>query len=192
MVGETDERIRLAAALAVRAVRLGSVCADLATVAATAVEALDEPVHLPWPDPTDWVAAVAASPLVAAGGAAAGGQPCCTSIGTGARSDRCAPTCWSGSTHRRRRSTTRGSTAALDRVFSGGGDFAEQRAAVESAVRGTTTVLTGGPGTGKTTTIARLLAVVSEQHELRTGRPPRIAMCAPTAKAAATTAGGRR
>ncbi len=76
-------------------------------------------------------------------------------------------------------------TASLDRVFSGGGDFAEQRAAVESAVRGTTTVLTGGPGTGKTTTIARLLAVVSEQHELRTGRRPRIAMCAPTAKAAA-------
>ena len=46
-------------------------------------------------------------------------------------------------------------------------------------------MLTGGPGTGKTTTVAGLLALVSEQHELATGRRPRIALAAPTGKAAA-------
>ena len=46
-------------------------------------------------------------------------------------------------------------------------------------------MLTGGPGTGKTTTVARLLALLVEQAE-RTGAPrPRIALAAPTGKAAA-------
>ena len=49
----------LAVALAVRAVRGGSVCVDLATVA--------DPTDLPWPSPVEWVAAVTASPLVVAG-----------------------------------------------------------------------------------------------------------------------------
>ena len=48
-----------------------------------------------------------------------------------------------------------------------------------------TTVLTGGPGTGKTTTVAALLALCAEQAELE-GRPAlRIALAAPTGKAAA-------
>lgn len=47
------------------------------------------------------------------------------------------------------------------------------------------TVLTGGPGTGKTTTVARLLALLAEQAELD-GKPRlRIALAAPTGKAAA-------
>ena len=46
-------------------------------------------------------------------------------------------------------------------------------------------MLTGGPGTGKTTTVARLLALLVEQAE-QTGAPrPRIALAAPTGKAAA-------
>jgi exodeoxyribonuclease V alpha subunit len=48
-----------------------------------------------------------------------------------------------------------------------------------------TTVLTGGPGTGKTTTVAALLALLAEQAATA-GRPaPRIALAAPTGKAAA-------
>ena len=43
------------------------------------------------------------------------------------------------------------------------------------------TVLAGGPGTGKTTTIARMLALLCAQP----GEPPRIALAAPTGKAAA-------
>ena len=46
------------------------------------------------------------------------------------------------------------------------------------------TVLAGGPGTGKTTTVARLLALLTDQP----GPAPRIALAAPTGKAAARLA----
>ena len=45
-----------------------------------------------------------------------------------------------------------------------------------------TTVVTGGPGTGKTTAVAGLLAVLVEQAEAR-GERLRIALAAPTGKA---------
>ena len=45
-------------------------------------------------------------------------------------------------------------------------------------------MLTGGPGTGKTTTVAGLLALLAEQAE-RSGSTLRIALAAPTGKAAA-------
>ena len=56
--------------------------------------------------------------------------------------------------------------AALDRVFPAEG-YDEQRAAARVALTHATTVLTGGPGTGKTTTVAALLALCAEQAELR-------------------------
>ena len=49
-------------------------------------------------------------------------------------------------------------------------------------------MLTGGPGTGKTTTVARLLALLVEQAELAGLPRPRIALAAPTGKAAARLA----
>ena len=55
---EPDESVALAVALAVRALRGGSVCVDLQTVAADA----DCP-ELPWPEPASWLAAVRASTL---------------------------------------------------------------------------------------------------------------------------------
>src|SRR5581483_6477974 len=70
-----------------------------------------------------------------------------------------------------------------DRLFPKG--YEEQRAAAEIALSQGLTVLTGGPGTGKTTTVARLLALFAEQAEL-SGKPKlRIALAAPTGKAAA-------
>ena len=56
-----------------------------------------------------------------------------------------------------------------------------QRRAAELAAPGWTTVIGGGPGTGKTTTVARMLALLMGQP----GPPPRVAMAAPTGKAAA-------
>jgi len=45
-------------------------------------------------------------------------------------------------------------------------------------------IATGGPGTGKTTTIARLLALLIAQARLDGVTPPRIALAAPTGRAA--------
>ena len=76
--GETADDVVLALALAVRGVRLGSVCVDLCAVRGTVLGAGDEPVDvsgLPWPDPATWVAACAASPLVADGPEAPDGRP---------------------------------------------------------------------------------------------------------------------
>ncbi|HET7477469.1 MAG TPA: exodeoxyribonuclease V subunit alpha [Dermatophilaceae bacterium] len=170
--GEHDPRVLLAAALLVRAVRQGSVCLDLATVALTAPA-------LGWPDLQGWNAAVRASPL--------------TTIGV-LREDHgllyldrywqeegqvCADV-------RRRRDaqppvvdeTRLRESLAAHFV---GEPFAEQRSAAEVACRHWISVITGGPGTGKTTTIARFLGAALSASE----RPVRVALAAPTGKAAA-------
>src|SRR5690606_7430870 len=67
----------------------------------------------------------------------------------------------------------------LDRYFPDADDR-DQRAAAEAACGGWTTVVTGGPGTGKTTTIARLLGVLLDADP-----GLRVALAAPTGRAAA-------
>ena len=70
--------------------------------------------------------------------------------------------------------------AALDRFFPDPPPDL-QRLAVAACVTGWVTVIAGGPGTGKTTTVARLLAVLSTTLDA----PRRLALAAPTGKAAA-------
>jgi exodeoxyribonuclease V alpha subunit len=67
---ETDERVALALALAVRALRIGSVCIDLNTVHAHVHDESEDQLDiasLPWPAPADWQRAVEASRLVTVG-----------------------------------------------------------------------------------------------------------------------------
>lgn len=61
-----------------------------------------------------------------------------------------------------------------------------QKIAAGIAVMNPFCVISGGPGTGKTTTITRILALIAEEWALRDhGRPLRIRLVAPTGKAAA-------
>tara|TARA_R110000796_G_scaffold252526_1_gene387389 strand:+ start:10654 stop:12732 length:2079 start_codon:yes stop_codon:yes gene_type:complete len=59
-----------------------------------------------------------------------------------------------------------------------------QRIACALAARGAFSIITGGPGTGKTTTVVRLLALL-QTPAVEAGRPLRIRLAAPTGKAAA-------
>ncbi|HEU4811007.1 MAG TPA: exodeoxyribonuclease V subunit alpha [Nocardioides sp.] len=172
IVAETDESVALAVALAVRAVRHGSVCVDLTELAASLP-------GLPWPDVDGWVDRVAASTVVSASVVRTEhgllyldrywreeGQVRDDLL---VRADRPAPAV---------------DPVVLDaggaRIFPESG-YDEQRTAARAAAGQWTTVLTGGPGTGKTTTVAGLLALLAEQSP----RPLRIALTAPTGKAAA-------
>jgi len=71
----------------------------------------------------------------------------------------------------------------LDRFFAPRADLDWQKMACAVALRARLSVITGGPGTGKTYTAARLLALLLALHE--TGNPLRVALAAPTGKAAA-------
>ena len=75
----------------------------------------------------------------------------------------------------------------LDRLFThppreGGADW--QKVACAVAMRGALAVITGGPGTGKTYTVARLLALLFAMAGPQAGQL-RVALAAPTGKAAA-------
>ncbi len=59
-----------------------------------------------------------------------------------------------------------------------------QKLACALAARGRFTLITGGPGTGKTTTVVRLLALL-QAAALDRGAPLRLSLAAPTGKAAA-------
>ena len=71
------------------------------------------------------------------------------------------------------------SASRLQHWFADAG-ASDQQAAAAFALLNRFTLISGGPGTGKTTTIAKLLALLSDG-----GRVPDIALAAPTGKAAA-------
>ena len=172
--GESDERVLLAVALAVRAVRHGSVCVDLATITSLAPE-------LPWPEPDEWWSAVRASPLVEAG--VVREEHDLLYLDRYHRLEEQVVTDLMVRDAQPRPVLDEAALgAAVARV--GGRHFSpEQEAAAVGAARRWTTVLTGGPGTGKTTAVARLLVLLADQAEVQ-GRRMSVALAAPTGKAA--------
>jgi exodeoxyribonuclease V alpha subunit len=175
MAGEPDPSVQLAVALVVRALRGGSVCVDLRLVSEQVAVA-----GLPWPPVEDWLAAVRGSPLV--------GSPPVLRIYDDnllyldrywREEQQVADDVLALVTaHTARKAPDVG------RLFGTGYDD-EQRNAAKVALLQGLTVLTGGPGTGKTTTVARLLALFAEQAQLGGNTQLRMALAAPTGKAAA-------
>ena len=207
--GEADDHVILAAALAVRGPRVGHVLVDLRTIHATATVDADEPeglvvpldparnhpgldaagrldlAALPWPPPSAWVDRVSASGLVAVGEDSAD-RPL-RLVGSALYLDRY----WRE--ERRVAADLQALAEAepdhvrlgdladgLGRLFAGRGDD-RQRLAAAAAVLRRLAIVAGGPGTGKTTTVARIVALLAEQAP----REPLVALAAPTGKAAA-------
>jgi exodeoxyribonuclease V alpha subunit len=78
-----------------------------------------------------------------------------------------------------------GLSGRLNELFSEGRQQPDwQKLACALAARGAFSIITGGPGTGKTTTVVRLLALL-QAPAVAAGRPLRIHLAAPTGKAAA-------
>jgi exodeoxyribonuclease V alpha subunit len=163
--GEADERVALTVALLVRALRGGSVCVDLRSV--------EKEFEI-----ADLTAAIMASPLL-------GEPPILRLNGDLLYLDRY----WLEEQQvcddvlAMTAATVQRAVPDTARLFPTG--YEEQRAAAEVALSQGLTVLTGGPGTGKTTTVARLLALLVEQAKLTANTRLRIALAAPTGKAAA-------
>ena len=185
---DSDERVQLAVALTVRALRAGSVCLELDRVRAGVTGRDDELVEVPtelWPAPGPWLAALQASPLVA------GGQDGDPTLPLRLVDHKLYLTRYWQQEEQVRlslqaRTLAHAATVAperlqnwLDELFPGPDVDPDQRRAVAQVATSGVTVLAGGPGTGKTTTIARMIALLFRQGVRR------VALAAPTGKAAA-------
>jgi exodeoxyribonuclease V alpha subunit len=146
---ESSEEVWLAVAFAVRAPRHGHVFVDLATIRDTAtVDTDEEPVEissLPWPAVSDWLSTLAGSQLVAVGEDDPAVDAPLRLSGTRLYLDR----------YWREELSAAGDLGAL-------------------AAGGRLEVIAGGPGTGKTTRVARLVTELIEQAP--SGRRPLIAL----------------
>ena len=162
---------------------------------ATVTSDLDDPIDLqalPWPDVGAVVGAPRGQPRSSPSATTVHPTGRCASIGTGStwtatggRRRRIAADLLGRAPRRRNRASTRTcSTDGLDRLFGDDAGTCQRRAAA-AAVRRRLAVVAGGPGTGKTTTVARILALLDEQAAAAGRSPPRVALAAPTGKAAA-------
>jgi exodeoxyribonuclease V alpha subunit len=163
---DTPDWVQAAAALASRALALGHsrLPLDRLDLFFAGIDPTREPPTMP--PRAEWLAVLAASPWVQAGRSGDDRSP--------------AP--------RDRVLVLEGEAIALRRYHDYEVRLAEAllvRMRADEAGNGARLQLvTGGPGTGKTTRVARLLAEFAEAHAARGLPPPRILLAAPTGKAA--------
>lgn len=196
--GETDDGVLLAVALVVRSTRHGSVVLDLATaqettslnededgeppVGGTGVGGQPTPAQLAWPvlgsvAAPGWVERCAASALIGGPLRMVGSRIWLTRYWS--QEEQVAAELLKRSAQSPADLDLDRLAGGLHRLFPLPQDGDQRQAAAVCAVS-RVSVLAGGPGTGKTTTVARLLALLLEQHPTW-----RIALAAPTGKAAA-------
>jgi len=193
LYGEVSHVATLGLALAVRALRLGAVCVVIESVVEDVLASLEAPPTdpLPWPSPTEWHAVLSTSSLVTVGDEELGLRPL-RWVGGRLYLERY----WADQELVRTELLRRGTRtppvvddARVERLadeLSAGdvllaGEPNLQRLAAVTVAKSWLTVLAGGPGTGKTTTVARALALVAAEL----GRPPVVALAAPSGRAAA-------
>jgi exodeoxyribonuclease V alpha subunit len=192
-----DERpaVQLAAALASRAVGQGHVCLDLPQLVngAPLADEAGVPIESDWPPLTEWMSTLRASALVAPATAEA-----VTPLVLEDAGRLYLRRYWEHQTRLVEGISVRakGEGARVDnaclaegltRLFETDGHTRadDQRLAALIAVLRRFCVISGGPGTGKTYTVLRILALLVEQA-LAAGAPaPRVLLLAPTGKAAA-------
>lgn len=187
-----DPLVLLAVAVAARAPSLGHVGVELAAVPERVLDRFEEVVtQLPWPITEEWAAALATSAAVAAP--------------ADAHREPLAPLVWDGeriylqrywayeslvAEDIARRAGPGPASPAIDAAIAElfptvvGADVDLQRLAASVALGHRLSVIAGGPGTGKTRTIARLLAA-AQQAAAADGHSIEVALAAPTGKAAA-------
>jgi exodeoxyribonuclease V alpha subunit len=187
-----DSRLQLVIALLSRHVSEGHVCLPLAELASGALaERLElAPDVLPRLALSEWQAVLRASPLVG-DPAGADASPLVADAGARLYLRRYFE-------HERALAAevrARGSEAAsnldeselesgLYRHFGPADPGNLQRLAAETALRRRLTLISGGPGTGKTSTVVKILALAIEQATASGRQLPRIKLMAPTGKAA--------
>ena len=180
--GEQQRDVLLAAALCVRGLRLGHTCIDLRRVAETVAPAEDATLpldELAWPKPEAWRDALQGSELV-------GDDLPLHLDGWRVYLDRY----WRAEQVLVDVLRTRAGALAADvdeaTLAEGlaGMDDPDQRRAAETAVRRRLAVIAGGPGTGKTTTLRTIVDLLVAQAAALGQAPPRVALVAPTGKAA--------
>ena len=191
LAGVAGDAVALGIAFATRAPRLGHVCVDLRTIRQTASRDIDLATDLdalPWPDPEAWLDALQQSPLVGPG------NPLWLS-GSNLYLNRL----WLDERQVATELLARAESDVMDvdlallhsgltKLFreedptTGDPEHLQPLAAATAVLR-RVSVIAGGPGTGKTTTVARLLGLLDQQALAHGAAPPLIALAAPTGKA---------
>jgi exodeoxyribonuclease V alpha subunit len=193
LAGEAEPAVRLAVAFASRAVGDGHACVDLAELSRRSfVDADGGPVAVELPDEATLLDSVRESPLVDAT-ERIGGEFRPFVLDAHGRLYLRRYYEYEARLSKALRQRTRSAAAADDaetwrpvlaRLFPEGEKRAElQRRAAELAARSRLVVISGGPGTGKTYTVSKILLTMLEAAFAR-GVTPAVALLAPTGKAA--------
>jgi exodeoxyribonuclease V alpha subunit len=193
IAGESDDVVLAAVALASRAVQHGHVCADLPRLMGTPLLDRDEnELAVSWPELGPWRAALLASPLCARMP-----EDCAAPL---VRRPLIIDACdrvylFRYADYQRRLAigiarklaisgaATPELAGPLSKLF-GDDPRNGQRLAAQAALAHRFATISGGPGTGKTTTVVRIMALLHEASLARGGTLAAIRLVAPTGKAA--------